>query len=239
MKRYIEEIFETGQFTSSSHEGGKYVQLFEGELTKFLGRPTVTVNSGTSALIAALKSAGLGIGSIVAIPAYSFIATKNAVLSIGAKPYYVDIKEDGTIDLDKLPNAYDAVMVVDLYGKVADIPNTDQPVIEDAAQAFGVPGTGEGDFVCYSFYPTKRINTMEGGAVTCDDPDEIRFFRNHTAPMPYGNSWGLNLRMNEISAAMGYEQITNYIAKPIEIRKYNYTLSPPGQCPNADALLKL
>jgi dTDP-4-amino-4,6-dideoxygalactose transaminase len=234
MMHPITEILRNKQFTNSSHEGGKYVQLFEEALTKFLHKPTIVVNSGTSALLTSLWLAGVRAGDEVIIPAYSFVATKNAVEILQAKPVYVDIDlKTYTMKTDeiKITKNTKAIIIVHLYGNVCKMPAVQIPVIEDACQAFGVDGVGKGDYTCYSFYPTKRINTMEGGAVSCKNPDSVRDFRNH------GEGGGLNLRMPEINAALGWMQMQNYRPKKIPFKHYDYTLSPPGQCPNADSLV--
>jgi len=233
LQEIISEIFETGQFTSSGFLGGKYVKLFEEELTKFLGRPTATVNSGTSALICALWAAGIRAGDEVILPAFSFKATKNAVLALQAKPKYVDVNPNSPlmqVDKIRIGKKTKAVIVVHLFGLLCDKPDVKVPIIEDACQAFGVPGVGFGDYTCYSGYPTKRINTMEGGWISTANIGRIKDLRNHG----FQGEFGLNLRMPEINAAMGYIQLINYIARPIEWKLYNYTLSPKGKCPNAD-----
>ncbi len=241
LKLIIDDIIRTGQYTSSAHEGGKYVKLFEEELLKYLGREAILVNSGTSALITALHLAGVGHGDQVIIPAYSFRATKNAVLAVGAEPVCADIKlDDFTINPEKIivTGRTKAIIAVHLYGNIADIPAIKKKVegknmydnsydggvvpsgikiIEDSAQAFGsiAPNYQKAgtlaDFGCFSFYPSKIINTMEGGAVTVSnevDGHNARLFRNHGSLNHGGEPmWGLNLRMNEISAGMGLVQL--------------------------------
>jgi len=237
----IKEIFESGQFTNSSLDGGKYVQLFERELTTYLKRPTVAVNSGTSALIMSLWLAGVRAGDEVIIPAYSFRATKNAVLALQAKPVYVDIKLDNYcidpkgID-EKVTKKTKAIIVVDLYGNISPIRFIDDiPVIEDACQALGTIEKIRANYTCFSFYPTKIVNTMEGGAITCRDFDatNVKDLRNHG----FLCGFGYNMRMNEVSAMMGYIQMLNFIPRKPEIKRYDYTLSPKGECPNADSLV--
>jgi len=240
MKRYTEipseirEIFLSGNFTDSSHYGGKYVQLFEEELTKFLGAPAVVVNSGTSALITSLWLAGVRAGDPVILPAYSFKATRNAVLALQAIPKYIDIKDNFTIDtsLINFNGKESAIIIVDLFGHRAEMPqNTSIPIIRDACQNFTATPDWA-DFTIFSFYPSKRLNTMEGGCVT-GYPDKVRWYRNHGYA-------GLNLRMNEVSACMGYLQMKeNNFMTPVPVKHYDYVLSPPGECPNADRLLSL
>jgi dTDP-4-amino-4,6-dideoxygalactose transaminase len=227
----IEDIFKSGQFTSADFDGGKWVQRFEGALTEYLGKEAVLVNSGTSALITALHLAGVGPGDNVAVPGFTFKATWNAVKAVGATVCPVDVtEEDQTIDLNHLHEVVvskdiRAIITVHLYGHYAKakeikilFPNI--PLIEDACQSLGTSWQGQmtgtfGDYGCFSFYPSKIINTMEGGAVVCNKPDHVRSYRNHG----YGNSGeGINLRMNEVSACMGYKQM-QHIEEMIEHRR--------------------
>ncbi len=219
--------------------GGKYVQLFEGELSKYLNKPTVVVNSGTSALIMSLWLAGVRAGDEVIIPAYGFIATKNAVLALQAIPIYADIrKEDYCIDWEEIEiisfcgtNKIKAIITVDLYGNLADYLDFNIPVIEDACQALGTIKECRADYTCFSFYYSKIVHSGgEGGAIACNNPDDVRRLRTYPD--------GLNYRMPEINAAIGYDNLLNIKRIKPEIKHYNYTLSPPGECPNADALLK-
>ena len=232
----FKEILESGQFTDSSLRGGKYVQLFEKALTDYLGKPTIVVNSGTSALIVSLWLAGVRAGDEVIIPAYSFQATKSAVLALQAVPKYCDIKDDYTMKLDrrKITRKTKAIIIVDLYGNICEYPLTHIPIIEDACQALGTihPDAICADFTCFSFYPTKIVNTMEGGAITVqheEQADAIRKLRTYPD--------GLNFRMPEINATMGWLQMQDFKGGLPDnyFQPYSYTLSPPGLCPVADS----
>jgi len=119
------------------------------------------------------------------------------------------------------------VILVDLYGNIAgDLWCDDVPVIEDACQALGTIKECRADFTVFSFYPTKVLGTMEGGAIACKSPTQVRLQRTYPD--------GLNYRMPEINAAMGYLQMINFEPKQIPKKHYNYTLSPRGECPIAD-----
>ncbi len=231
------KIIDSGNYTSSDIDGGYYTRLFEEELSEYIGRPAVTVNSGTSALITALYLSGVKHGYEVIVPAFTFKATWNAVRALGAIPIPVDIKlDDYTIDPElisaKINNLTKAIIPVHLYGNVADIKRIKDivmiqsmpkhiSIIEDACQALGSNDGQDrcgslADYGCFSFYPSKIINTMEGGAVTCNDPKKVKIFRNHE--VDDNLSYGLNLRMTEMSAMMGQIQMI-YIDKTIEARK--------------------
>jgi dTDP-4-amino-4,6-dideoxygalactose transaminase len=169
-------------------------KIFEEEFTKVTDvEQSIAVNSGTSALIAALWSMDLQPGDEVITTPFTFIATSNAILIAGGTPVFVDIDPDTLlIDPDKIEGAITdrtkAIIPVHLYGRVCkmhrimDIARAnDLMVIEDTAQAFGaiIPPKGSlrvedsnkfagsmGDVGCFSFYKTKNISTFEGGMVT-------------------------------------------------------------------------
>lgn len=233
----IKEIIDSGQYTNSTVRGGKWVKKFENQLSKYLKKPTICVNSGTSAIILSLKMAGVKAGDEVIIPAYGFIATKNAVLALQATPVYVDINPNTfCMDVKKaiitknFSNSPKAIIITDLYGNICDVPNTMGyiPIIEDACQALGTIKECRADYTCFSFYPTKIINAMEGGAIACNDPWKVRQLRTYPD--------GLNYRMGEINACIGYHNMLDFEGgRPKNWYKhYDYTLSPKGECPNAD-----
>src|SRR5919201_3011401 len=90
--------------TSGAKDGGKRVREFESLLRDYLNvKHAIAVNSGTSALHAALLSADIGQGDEVLLPSFTFVATANSIMAVGAKPVFVDInKHDYTIDLHDL-----------------------------------------------------------------------------------------------------------------------------------------
>ena len=165
------------------------------------------------------------------------MATENAVLALQALPIYIDIKEDYTMDMDELKRTHctrlKAIVIVDLFGNICDYPEFSvPPIIEDACQALGTIQEIRANYTCFSFYYSKIVHAGgEGGAITTTDPDEVRRLRTYPD--------GLNYRMPEINAAIGYHNLLNMVRKKPEVKLYNYTLSPPGECPNADRLLKL
>ncbi len=228
----IEGIIESGQYTNSSPEGGYWVQKFEKKLSDYLGKPTICVSSGTSALLLSIKMADLSL-SVVAIPAYGFIATKKAVEECNCIIEYADVKRDGLIDLDTILKPVKGVVITDLYGNIADFPDIyDGKVIEDACQALHTIKEIRADYTCFSFYPTKVVNAMEGGAITFQTEEEAeRGRRLRTYPD------GINMRMGEINACIGCHNF-HKLKEPYEQPRprYNYTLSPKGLCPVADSL---
>ncbi|HTL04928.1 MAG TPA: DegT/DnrJ/EryC1/StrS family aminotransferase [Gemmatimonadales bacterium] len=213
---------------------GAEVRAFEAELARIAGVPhAVAVSNGTAALHLALLALGVGPGDEVAVAAYSWPATANAVVFCGARPVFVDI-EPRTLgmDPDRLAEVLRgsarcrAVLPVDAFGRMADLPAISAaaeargvPVVEDAACALGARLAGRaaggwGAAGCFSFHPRKVVTTGEGGAVTTADgalADRVRALRNHgLAPRPGEPSFeaaGLNCRLTEFQGALGRVQL--------------------------------
>jgi dTDP-4-amino-4,6-dideoxygalactose transaminase len=208
---------------------GPEVEAFEREFADIVaGRHCVAVNSGTSALHAALMAIGIGPGDEVVVPSFSFAATANAVRLVGADVVFADI-EPATFCLD--PAAVEAaitprtaaILPVHLYGQPAAMDRLmpiarrhGLAVVEDACQAHGatlagVPAGAFGLVGCFSFYPTKNMHTLEGGMITTADPGlarTLRLLRNQGMEQRYANEIvGMNLRMTDVAAAVGREQL--------------------------------
>jgi len=158
----------------------------------------VAASSGTTALHLALQALDVGPGDEVIVPAFTWVATANAVLYAGATPVFVDVCE-GTYNIDcaQIPAALNsrtrAVIPVHLFGLCADMRSlgsvvpAEVRVIEDAACAagaacHGTPAGAQGHVACFSFHPRKSITTGEGGMILTADPAvarRIRQLRNH------------------------------------------------------------
>jgi perosamine synthetase len=211
---------------------GAEVAAFEEELAGFLDAPhVVATSSGTAALHAVLGSMGVGHGRRVVVPAFSWVATANAVAVLGGEPLFVDVGVgDWCLSPEALQAAMDqssvdVVMPVHAFGYVADMTKISEiaeiasvPVIEDAACALGsiyngVPAGRLGLAGCFSFHPRKVITTGEGGAVTTADgalAEEVRRFVNHGQSTIGGDRFprvGLNYRMTEVAGAIGRVQL--------------------------------
>lgn len=173
---------------------------------------SVAVANGTAALHAALWVAGLRAGDEVLVPAFTFAATANAVVAVGATPVLVDVGPDLLIDLaqaeEKITARTRAIMPVHLYGLMADMNDVGSladshglVVIEDAAQAHlarrGGITAGSTGMAAFSLYATKNMMSGEGGLVTTPDEDmaeSLRRFRNHGMDVRYHHiEWGLNM----------------------------------------------
>ena len=214
--------------TSSGNAGGKQVQEFEKLLSTFVkSKYAVAVSSGTAALQAALYALDIKKGDEVLIPSFTFVATANAVVSVGAIPVFVDILDNYTMDpadlRKNITKKSKAIIPVHLYGNVAymdeisEIANKyDLEVIEDACQSLGstYKERHTGTFSrlgCFSMYAAKVITSGEGGAIVTDDKklfEKLRKIRNHGMLHGYDTRiLGFNLRLPEISAAIAKVQM--------------------------------
>ncbi|MFC4358465.1 DegT/DnrJ/EryC1/StrS family aminotransferase [Halobium salinum] len=210
---------------------GPETEAFEDEFAAECGVDhAVGVNSGTAALLLAMKAVGVGEGDTVLVPAHTFFATVSPALELGAEPVFVDADPDTYgMDPDDLARKAEgrdvtAVVPVHLYGQptamgeiraVAD--EHDAAVVEDACQAHFATYDGDaagslGDVGCFSFYPSKNMTVGgDGGMLVTDDDDlaaAARELRNH-GRNPEGEHvrLGLNWRLDEIKAAVGREQL--------------------------------
>ncbi|MGE5774658.1 MAG: DegT/DnrJ/EryC1/StrS family aminotransferase, partial [Chloroflexota bacterium] len=204
---------------------GPAVTKLEESLGAYLGvKHAIGVASGTDALVLALRAANIGAGDEVIIPAYTFFATAGTVMSVGAKPVFVDIdpvtyEMDVTQLKDRFTPATKAIIPVHLYGQPADMdPILDfarahgLKVIEDNAQAFGSMYRGKktgsiGDIGCLSFFPTKNLGAFGDGGmvVTSDDAlaERMRMLRTHGWKKKYySEEVGYNSRLDALQAAI-------------------------------------
>ncbi|MGB9713430.1 MAG: DegT/DnrJ/EryC1/StrS family aminotransferase [Candidatus Bathyarchaeales archaeon] len=208
---------------------GPMVKQFETEFANFVkAKYAVAVNSGTAALHSALMAVGVGKGDEVILPSFTFVATAEAVVLVGAKPVFVDIDpETYNISPELVEKAVTkktkAIIPVDLYGLSANMKPIREIadkhgllVIEDAAQAHGAtyndkPPGAFADIACWSFYASKNMTTGEGGMVTTNNDEiaeKLRLIRNHGEKDKYVSvSVGYNYRMPEIEAAIGCVQL--------------------------------
>jgi perosamine synthetase len=217
---------------------GPEIEEFEREISRYIGaKYSAVFNSGTSALHAALLAYGIGNGDEVIVPSFTFIATANAPLFVGAKPVFADI-EDKTCGLDpedvkeKITKKTRAIIPVHYGGSPCLIrelkeiaKENDLVLIEDAAEAFGamVDGKKVGSFsdaAILSFCQNKVITTGEGGAIVTDSKDILeksKLIRSH-GRLEDGDYFtsseymdyidlGYNFRMSNITAALGVAQL--------------------------------
>jgi dTDP-4-amino-4,6-dideoxygalactose transaminase len=167
---------------------GPKVHRFERMLEEYLGVAHVRcVSSCTAALMLSMEVLGVGAGDEVLVPAMTFVASANAVEHVGATPVFIDSEPaTGLMDLQAAEAAITertkAIMPVHLAGRPVDMDALNGLrdrhgllVVEDAAHAIGAEWRGRrigchGNITAFSFYVTKNITTIEGGAVATDDP---------------------------------------------------------------------
>lgn len=220
----VNEVLKSGMLA----QGPKVAELEE-KWAKYCGtRYALAVNSGTAAIHAALFAAGVGEGDEVITTPFSFIATINPILMLGAEPVLVDIDEE-TFNIDPklveeaITKKTKAIIPVHLYGQPADMSAINKiareykiAVIEDACQAIGAEYKKKragnlGNLGCFSLYATKNIMCGEGGMITTNSKaqaEAIRRFRQHGMDAQYQyQHLGFNYRMSDLHAAIAIEQL--------------------------------
>jgi dTDP-4-amino-4,6-dideoxygalactose transaminase len=216
----IQEVLRSGQFIM-----GPAVGAFEQEVADYLGvKHAMGVNSGTDALVIALRSLGVGPGDEVITTPFTFFATAEAVSQVGATPVFVDIDSrtfniDSDLIEEKVTTRTKAILPVHLYGQTADMDSVFEVarkhgllVVEDVAQAFGSEYKGEkagtlGDAGAFSFFPSKSLGAYgDGGLIATNDDsvaEQARMLRVHGARKKYYNEvLGYNSRLDSLQAAI-------------------------------------
>ena len=215
--------------------GGEKVQEFEKNWAQYFGvKHAVTVNSNTSGLIAALGAIGIEPGDEVIVSPWTMCASAASILVWNAIPVFADIEED-TFNLDpasikkNITPQTRAIMLPDIFGHAAQLDeimkiarNHNLKVIEDAAQVPGALYKGKyvgtiADIGVFSLNYHKHIHTGEGGVCVTNDSalaERMQLIRNHAEACVedkgvtnLSNMIGFNLRMTEIEAAIGIEQL--------------------------------
>lgn len=243
----VKEAIQRGMFWAI----GPNIENFEEMLSAYIGTKYALVfNSGTSALHALLLAHGIGQGDEVIVPSFTFIATANAPLFVGAKPIFADIEEKtyglNPEDVIRKITPKTKVIIPIHYGgspclirelkEVAEAHNL--ILIEDAAESLGATANGKkvgsfGNAAILSFCSNKVITTGEGGAVVTDSPElheKLKLIRSHgrAENANYFSSTecmdyitlGYNFRMSDITAALGIAQLEK-IDRAIEMRRKN------------------
>lgn len=216
----IQRVLRSGQFIM-----GPDVAAFEQEVAAYLGtRHAVACNSGTDALVLALRALNIGPGDEVITTPFTFFATAESISMVGATPVFVDI-DPVTFNLDvtrveaALTPRTKGIIPVHLFGHAVDMGPVlalakahDLKIIEDVAQAFSGEWQGRklgtlGDVGTYSFFPTKNLGAYgDGGLLTTDDDAlaaSARMLRVHGARKKYFNEViGYNSRLDTLQAAI-------------------------------------
>ena len=221
-ERGVLEVLRSGMLA----QGQKVAALEEAFAAAHHVAHAVAVSNGTVALTAALRALGIGPGDEVITTPFSFNATLNSILEVGATARFADIRDDFTIDPDAVSalinDRTSAIMPVHLYGLPADMTALARlarrhglAVIEDAAQAIGATCAGHsvGSFGVgtFSLYGTKNITCGEGGIVVTDDDqvaDRLRLLRNQGMRARYEYDVpGYNWRLTDLQAAVALPQV--------------------------------
>lgn len=216
----IQTVLDHGQYIM-----GPEVKELEEKLAAYTGtRHCITVASGTEALLIALMAVGIKPGDEVITTPFSFIATAEVIVLLGAIPIFVDIEPDtcninAALIESRITVRTKAIMPVSLYGQPADMDGINAiaakhnlPVIEDAAQSFGASYKGKksgnlSTIGCTSFFPSKPLGCYgDGGAIFTSDDDlalAMREIRVHGQSRRYVHTRvGVGGRMDTIQCAI-------------------------------------
>jgi UDP-2-acetamido-2-deoxy-ribo-hexuluronate aminotransferase len=217
----IDAVLEHGQYIM-----GPEVKELEDKLAAFTGaKHCITCASGTEALLMSLMALGIGPGDEVITTPFTFVATAEMIVLLGAKPVFVDVEPDtGNINADLIEAAITprtkAIMPVSLYGQTADMDainaisakHGNLPVIEDAAQSFGATYKGRqscnlSTIGCTSFFPSKPLGCYgDGGAIFTNDDvlaQAMREIRVHGQSQRYVHTRvGVGGRMDTLQCAI-------------------------------------
>src|SRR5690554_6994370 len=251
-RKQVNEVLETGILMRYGFDGLRKdrwkAKEFETSFSKRMGAEHCQlVSSGTAALTVALASAGIGAGDEVIMPTFTFVASFESILALGAVPILVDI--DDTLTMN--PAAVEAaitphtrcVMPVHMCGSMADLralkaicDKHGLILLEDACQALGATYDGKalgsiGDLGCFSFDFVKTITCGEGGAVVTNNQ---QFATHADHYQDHGHDhigkdrgaeghpfMGYNYRISELNAAVGVAQLQK-LDEILEIQKTNY-----------------
>lgn len=223
-------------FRFYGHDLQHYADQVEAMYRERLGRKhAVLVSSGTGALHVAMAAADIGPGDEVLLPGFLWIACLTSIVRAGGIPRLVDIDDTFTMDPDdlerKINSRTKAVLLVHMSGACGDVERIrdickarNVLLIEDVAQANGATFRGKplgsfGDMSMFSFQYNKNITSGEGGMVTADDDalfnrawayHDLGYGRNEAGrlePMGAVQSWGLGVRMSEVTAAVLHAQL--------------------------------
>ena len=253
-RKEVNDVLDNGVLMRYGFDGMRKghwkAKALESELCKtFNSKHVQLVSSGTAAVTVALASAGIGAGDEVIMPTFTFVASFEAIMMLGAIPVLVDI--DNTLTLD--PKAVEAaisektkaVMIVQMCGSMGDMDALrticdahNLVFVEDACQAIGGSYKGQplgsiADVGCFSFDFVKTITCGEGGAVVTNNPD---YYLNADHYSDHGHDHvgndrgaethpflGYNFRISELNAAVGLAQVKR-LPEFIAIQKRNYSI---------------
>lgn len=230
LDRRIADVLAHGQYIM-----GPEIQELETALANFVGtKHCVSVASGTEALLISLMALGVGPGDEVITTPFTFVATAEVIVLLGAKPVFVDV-EPHTANIDptqiaaKISSRTKAIIPVSLYGQVADMDAINAiaakhggiPVIEDGCQSFGSEYGGRKSCAlstigCTSFFPSKPLGCYgDGGALFTDDDTlatATREIRVHGQSKRYVHTRvGVGGRMDTLQCAILLAKLPRFV----------------------------
>ncbi len=236
----FEKVIERNEFTL-----GREVDQFENKISKLLkAKYVVSVGSGTDALMLSLKAIGVKEGDEVITTPFTFYATIGAIVTAGAKPVFVDVKEDYNIDPDlierKITKKTKAILPVHWAGRVCDMDKIIKiaqrnklKIVEDSCHAILATYKNKlagkfSSFGCFSMHPLKNLNIWgDGGFVICSNKsnyNKMRLMRNHGLVGRNKNLiFGYNSRLDTLQAVVALNalgKIKNITKKRIENSSY-------------------
>jgi 8-amino-3,8-dideoxy-alpha-D-manno-octulosonate transaminase len=252
-RKEVNDVLETGILMRYGFDGarkGVYkAKELEQEICKTFGSKYAQLtSSGTSALTTAMAALGIGAGDEIIMPTFTFVASFEAVISVGAVPVLVDIDETLTLDPEAVKNAITprtkCIMPVHMCGSMADLDalkeicsQYDLILLEDACQSIGASYKGKmvgtiGDAGTFSFDFVKTITCGEGGVVMTNNEDvytKCDGYTDHGHDHKGGADRGADLhpfvgynyRISELHAAVGLAQIRK-VDQFLQIQKRNH-----------------
>ena len=253
-RKEVKDVLDSGVLMRYGFDGLRKGQWkakdLETEIEKrFAVQHAQLLSSGTAAVSMALAASGVGAGDEVIMPCFTFVASFEAILMLGATPVVVDIDDTLTLDIDAVKTSISpktkAIMPVHMCGSMANLDalktickNHDLLLIEDACQAIGGTYKGQalgtiGDLGCFSFDFVKTVTSGEGGAVVTNNTQYAKYldhFSDHGHDH-IGNDrgaethpfLGYNFRISELNAAVGLAQFRR-IDEFIALQKNHYKI---------------
>jgi 8-amino-3,8-dideoxy-alpha-D-manno-octulosonate transaminase len=253
-KAQVQDVLDNGVLMRYGFDGIRNNHWKAKELEKAIAKRMATkyahtVSSGTAALTVALASAGVGAGDEVIMPTFTFVASFESILALGAVPILVDVDDTLTLEPSAVEKAITkktrVVMPVHMCGSMADLDalmaickKHNLLLLEDACQAIGGSYQGQplgsiGDLGCFSFDYVKTITCGEGGALITNNQE---FYENAHKYADHGHDHigsnrgaeahpflGYNFRISELNAAVGCAQIQR-LDEFVAIQKKHYSI---------------
>lgn len=240
----LRKLVKSGEFTL-----GPTVERFEKKFAEYIGvKHVISTNTGTDALILALKAAGVKPGDEVITVPNTFVATVGAIVAAGARPVFVDCDDRFQIDAGKIEKAISkrtrVILPVHWAGASPDLKTilsiADKrgiAVVEDACPAVGAKigkrfAGSFGKVNAFSMHPLKPLNVWGDGGMVATDSDEaakfLRLYRNHgLSDRDHIEFWGVNCRLQPVQAVVAM-RVLDGIETLIRIRNRNARLLDQG-----------